>query len=45
MERVFKVKPFINKKTKQISIAIPKKKFKADFKGKIPKKFEVKVKW
>jgi len=42
-KREFIVKPFINKKTKQISIALPKKKIKFD--GKVPTKLRVKIKW
>jgi len=43
MKKVFKVKPFINKKTKQISITIPKKKLEI-VKGKFPKKIKLKIK-
>jgi len=41
-EKKFKTKVFINKKTKQVSISIPKKfvQFK-----KVPKILEVKIKW
>lgn len=45
--RIFKVKPFVNKNNKQISIVIPKNKIKI-FKKKIPKiiKLEIKsIKW
>ena len=37
-----KVKPFVNKKTKQISIVFPKKKMKI-FKKRIPKKIELNI--
>lgn len=39
----FKVKPFFNKRTKQISIAIPKKKLTI-FKKGVPKKVVVVIK-
>jgi len=43
MLKIFKVKPFINKTNKQISIVIPKKKIKI-FKNGIPKKIELEIK-
>lgn len=42
MRRIFKTAPFVNKKNKQISIVIPKKKITA-FKNKIPKKLKIKI--
>jgi len=41
-EREFKAKVFVNKKTKQVSISIPKKLVRF---GKVPKLLEVKIKW
>jgi hypothetical protein len=43
MKKIFKVIPFINKNNKQISIAIPKNKFKV-FKKKLPKKLKMEIK-
>ena len=40
MNKIIKVKPFVNKNTKQISITIPKKKFNIT-KNKLPKFFKV----
>ena len=43
MRRIFKAKPLVNSRTKQISIAIPKRKFKF-FKKKIPKRVKLEIK-
>jgi len=43
MGKIFKTTVFINKKTKQISLSIPKNKFKI-FKKNIPKKLKLEIK-
>jgi len=43
MKKIFKSKPLVNKRTKQISITIPKKKL--NFPKKIPEFFDVELKW
>jgi len=43
MGKTFKTKVFINKKTKQISISIPRKKIKL-FKDNIPKNIKLEIK-
>jgi len=43
-KRTFTVKSFVNKKTKQISIVLPKKQLNLG-KVKIPKEFKVEIKW
>jgi len=43
MGKKFEVKPYVNKKNKQISIVIPKKKIKI-FKKKIPRKIKLEIK-
>jgi len=42
LKKVFKAKALINKRTKQISICIPKKKIKI-FKKKTPKEIKLKI--
>jgi len=42
MKKIFSAKPFVNKKTKQISISIPKRKIKV-FKKRIPKEIKFKI--
>lgn len=44
MKKVFKTKPFMNKKTKQISITLPKKKLDLS-KTPFPKRMRVTVEW
>jgi len=42
MKRTFKSKPLVNKRTKQISICIPRKKITI-FKNKVPKEIKFKI--
>lgn len=41
MGKIFNTKPFVNKKNKQISITLPKKRL--ELKGRIPTKLRVEV--
>lgn len=47
-KRIFNTRIFINRKTKQASIVLPKKRFEFLQKKKIPKKIKIeikKIKW